>query len=271
MTVIVGIKAKDGAVLVSDGAATYAVNNSGPQTIKQPTRKLSILSQRIGFGASGAVGMAQQYIDACIAWSERNNRKSQKTLFPDHEEFRKFISSELKPLLLRATADAQQRALVGFNPAEISTTSLWMFPTETHGPALVQVSPGLAPEFASTDLPFVSLGSGQPAADPFLAFQRSSVWPSDREPTIPEAVLYALWAVKHTVDVQPGMVSRPFQVVTLRQTNPKDHRQFEFIEKSLEDIECHLQMVDSINDKIKTACREVLELKTNAAVPQRLD
>jgi hypothetical protein len=43
------------------------------------------------------------------------------------------------------------------------------------------------------------IGSGQPNADPFMAFLWNVFW-EDREPTLQEAIFTAYWATKTTID-----------------------------------------------------------------------
>jgi len=56
------------------------------------------------------------------------------------------------------------------------TTTLVALPLG-HSTCLFQFDEQGAPEEATQELPFVSIGSGQPIADPFLAFLRRIFWP----------------------------------------------------------------------------------------------
>jgi ATP-dependent protease HslVU (ClpYQ) peptidase subunit len=58
MTLIVGIKCRNGIVMGADGAATLGA--LGQQTIRQETEKLDILENRIIVGVSGPVGLGQR-------------------------------------------------------------------------------------------------------------------------------------------------------------------------------------------------------------------
>ena len=51
MTLIIGIKCKDGIVLGADGAATLGA--MGQRTILQPMKKLEIISSAMVLGVSG--------------------------------------------------------------------------------------------------------------------------------------------------------------------------------------------------------------------------
>ncbi|HYK53719.1 MAG TPA: hypothetical protein VEV38_09345, partial [Candidatus Eremiobacteraceae bacterium] len=63
MTLILGLKCRGGIVLGADGAATFGA--LGQRTIRQPTRKLSIIrDDGVVMGTSGPVGLGQQYVGA---------------------------------------------------------------------------------------------------------------------------------------------------------------------------------------------------------------
>ncbi|MFG1691140.1 hypothetical protein ACGF5M_03110 [Gemmatimonadota bacterium] len=81
-------------------------------------------------------------------------------------------------------------------------------------PELIQLDQQCGPEKATADLPFVSVGSGAPDADPFLAFLRRVFW-SDRLPTLAEGKLAAIWAIYHVIQVSPGGVADPMQMMVL--------------------------------------------------------
>jgi len=51
------------------------------------------------------------------------------------------------------------------------------------GLRLVEITPQVAVEYMTKDLPFISMGSGKMSADPFLGFLRKVFWPNEL-PTI---------------------------------------------------------------------------------------
>lgn len=58
MTLIVGIKSKEGIVLAADGAAT--LGSMGNRTVIQSVKKLSTIQDKIIVGVSGSVGLSQR-------------------------------------------------------------------------------------------------------------------------------------------------------------------------------------------------------------------
>lgn len=66
----------------------------------------------------------------------------------------------------------------------------------------------------TVDLPFISLGSGQAIADPFLAFLKRLIWAKD-PPTLAEGKLVSVWAIDHVCKTNPGGVGGDVQMMVL--------------------------------------------------------
>jgi hypothetical protein len=74
------------------------------------------------------------------------------------------------------------------------------------------------PEFKQDKLFFVSMGSGQGLADPFLAFVSRVLWKN----TLPDIRLgrFGLyWALNHTINRAPGFVGGPIRMAVLSKIN----------------------------------------------------
>ena len=76
------------------------------------------------------------------------------------------------------------------------------------------------PEIKAEKLFFVSMGSGQMLADPFLAFVSKVLW-KNKMPTVEEAKLGVYWVLDHTVKLASGKVGPPIRLATLRMTEGK--------------------------------------------------
>jgi hypothetical protein len=81
-------------------------------------------------------------------------------------------------------------------------------------PCLFQFDFNGAPERATEHLPFVSLGSGQPIADPFLAFLKRLIW-AGSQPTLAEGKLASVWTIDHVCKTNPGGVGGEVQLMAL--------------------------------------------------------
>ena len=83
-----------------------------------------------------------------------------------------------------------------------------------HEPHLFSFDYNGAPERSTPELPFISMGSGQPLADPFLALLHRLLW-KGVAPTVAEGRLAAVWTIEHVSHTNPGGVGGPVQLATL--------------------------------------------------------
>lgn len=209
MTLIVGIRCSDGVVVGADGAAT--LGNVGVRTVRQPVKKLALHAGRLIVGVSGPVGLAQRYQGEIRALWDGNGLAAARAYAIGpviSERLRRHLSTELHfaasvaPILGNqlAASSALATAIVALPSNEV--------------PILLQFDQNGAPEEATSELPFVAIGSGGPNADSFLAFLRRVFWP-DRPPTVQEGTFAALWTLQHAIAVDTGGVAEPIQVATL--------------------------------------------------------
>ena len=119
------------------------------------------------------------------------------------------IGEVLKPYFETAV---HQRALIGDIGMSLCKSLIAI--SVNQNPCLFQFDFNGAPERATKDLPFVALGSGANIADPFLALLRRLLW-SEREPTVSEGRLAAVWTVEHVAKTNPGGVGGNIQLATL--------------------------------------------------------
>lgn len=234
MTVIVGILCSDGVVIASDSAATYSTGFA-PTIGQQEVKKVHQLGTGVLYGSTGAVGMSQLLQSAIeTAWS---TTLVQNRLMPEQVMMHLFTVISGATIAIRASA-AQTIALVGAQAASSTALCKCMvaIPVQQK-PCLFQFDFSGAPEAATEQLPFISMGVGQPIADPFLAFLNRILW-KDRRPTVAEGRFVAAWTVKHVADTIPGGVGLPLQMASLTM---KDSQPFiEFIENAAE----HLQKIE---------------------------
>lgn len=209
MTLIVGIKCEDGLVLGADGAATLGV--MGRPTVRQAIRKLEILEESIVLGVSGPVGLAQMFRGEIVGlWESKklSGLRPHEAMATIRDAFWKHVARELQAAHLAAN-------VIGPGPASESAicATIVALPV-SKVPCLFQFNQQCSPEEATSNLPFVSIGIGQPIADPFLAFLRRVFW-AKRLPTLAEGVFATLWTLKHAIDTAPGGISEPTQLVVL--------------------------------------------------------
>lgn len=171
--------------------------------------KIRIFSDQVIVAATGAVGLSQRldfHVEAAVKGSVFRNLK---TL-----ECATNIST-------RFLTDCQ-KSFVGSHP---------QFGGINFGAvlgALVENKPCLV-EYATTDfqpevkqgkLFFVSMGSGQSLADPFLAFISRVLW-NNAIPTVKDAKFGVYWVLDHTIKLAPGGVGGPIKIAVLQSVDGK--------------------------------------------------
>lgn len=210
MTLILGIKCRDGIVAGADGAATFATMEQ--MTIRQPVKKLNIIDGQMIVGISGPVGLGQR-----LAWKGeklwRAGQITQKSPTEAMVAFRVAFWAQIAMELQVAGVANQTIGSIARRSA--LTTTVIALPLGLTC-RLFQFDQQGAPEEVTDDAPFVSIGSGQPLADPFLAFLRRVFWPSSL-PSLADGVFAAYWALDHAIKTSPGGVAEPKQIVVMEQ------------------------------------------------------
>lgn len=247
MTLIVGIKCSDGIVVGADGAATFAA--MGQPTIRQSVRKLNIIQDRIIVGVSGSVGLGQRIVgEVERIWSDKKlTGKSITDAMPIiAEALRKHILPELQ-----VAANAKQ--LIGQMAMMSAVSSSIVAVPLSKAPCLMSFDQQGAPEAATDDLPFVSIGSGQGIADPFLAFLRRIFWPN-KPPTVSDGIFATLWCLQHAIQTNAGGVADPKQIVVLSKDGAewkaREIPETEF-QEHLEAIQAAEQALVSFRDELR--------------------
>jgi hypothetical protein len=217
MTLIVGIRCSDGIVMAADGAATLGA--LGMQTAAQKTvKKLGIIQDTIIVGAAGSVGIAQRS-QALIedGWKAGTFTGRAETVMGTLR--RQLWDQVVGP---EWTCAGVVTKVYGSAAGNAASSSLMLALPIQRLPTLLSFDHQCAPELATRDLPFVSMGSGQAIADPFLALIRRVFW-GDGEPSLEDGVFSAVWTLRHAIETIPGGVADPIQVVVLEQRG-KDWR-----------------------------------------------
>ena len=215
MTLIIGVRCSDGVVIGADGAATLGSTLGGP-TVMQPVTKLQILEGTIVMGVSGQVGLSQLYCDR-VGSLWRDRKLSRGVRLP---EVQRLIQQAI--LVDAKEAMAAAETTVPFTGPQqafmlAATASLIAVPVGglNGTPELIQCNHVGMTEAATTDLPFVAIGSGQELADPFLAILRRIFWP-DRLPRVSDGVFAIIWSLLHAIKTSTGGVSEPIQIAVLQ-------------------------------------------------------
>lgn len=208
MTLLVGILCKDGVVMGSDSAATFG--SMGRHTIgQQEVQKVQCLTDRILFSATGSIGMGQLIANLLQSNYDTNKLQNFKSAEQAMGDIGTKIGALVKPFL---ESGQLLRSLIGDASGSLCKC-LVALPIKDK-PELFEFDFNGAPERKTMHIPFVALGTGQPIADPFLAFLRRVLW-NDREPTLAEGRLVAAWTIQHVIGTNPGGVAGHVQLATL--------------------------------------------------------
>lgn len=204
MTVLVGILCTDGVVIGADSSATFAAGQM--RTIEQPTQKIHIIDGQMIVAATGSVGLSQRLVE--IIKQLRSNGK----LKGEPVEIGKAISAA---------------ALIDFGSTMPHLASILMNRQLQFGalvasihkskPYLIEFDPcTFQSEFKDDRIWYVSMGSGQQIADPFLGLMRR-VFFRGGLPDLPTGTFVVSWALEHTCDVNPGGIKEPFHIAILKE------------------------------------------------------
>jgi 20S proteasome alpha/beta subunit len=218
MTLIVGILCEEGVVLGADGQATLGTG-TGVRTVRQQVKKVNKIGDSAAIATSGPVGLGQQF-NAALQELWTNGKLSGKS---PHEAMA-IMQAAFWPHCEREFISARATVPILGNVALESAISYTMvaIPVKKR-PCLIQFNHQCSPELATPDLPFIALGSGQPLADPFLAFLRRIFW-SNRLPKVSEGVLATIWCINQAILTNPGGVGEPIQIITLEKDQKSEFK-----------------------------------------------
>ncbi|OGM28158.1 hypothetical protein A2962_02105 [Candidatus Woesebacteria bacterium RIFCSPLOWO2_01_FULL_39_61] len=251
MTLIIGIVCEEGVVVAADGAAT--LGNLGLSTVRQQAKKLTILQDKIIMGVSGPVGLGQILLgemDKIYSESLLSNKEPHEAMSIISDKFRVHINKELEAAQ-RAQGVVGIGGTAGMSAISFSLVALPI----SKEPCLFQFNQQGAPERANGDLPFVSIGSGQQIADPFLAFIRRVLW-KGQSPSMGEAIFAAVWTLNHAIDTNPGGISEPIEVMVLRKPNSE----WEAVELTEDELKEHKETVTYMEKHISDFNKPTPEL-----------
>jgi ATP-dependent protease HslVU (ClpYQ) peptidase subunit len=249
MTLIVGVKCSDGIVLGADSAATFGTQLGQQNTIRQETAtKLHISSNKIVIAVSGPVSLSQSYGDEMDVYLAS---KGSKVHWKNVADAKKDISG----MFWKHAKEAWQKAEVvarvagvqaAINECNHASAAAFAIGDESH---LIQFSAHCNAEEVTQDLPFAALGSGQPSADPFLAFIRRIFWPSGL-PSLIDGQIATVWTLDEVIKTNPGGVGGAVKVAVLKK-DEKNNWRCELLTD--EEIDEHRQLVADIERRMREA------------------
>jgi hypothetical protein len=203
VTIIVGVKCTDGVVIGADSVAT---SSAGPQRLIQiiSDDKINIVGGRLIIACTGAVGLSQRFHGVVkAAWEKKLFQKQSAECL---REITRGTLQDFDYTGVQRHPPMQGGLQFGSLMAAVldSTAQLIEF-----GPVDFQ------PEIKKDNIHFVSMGSGQVLADPFLAFVSRVLW-GGKPPDVKMGSFGLYWVLSHTIQYAPGGVGKPIKIAVLK-------------------------------------------------------
>ena len=194
MTLLVGVLCSNGAVIAADRQATHGA--LGQQTVGQSVTKVQVIRGEALYATSGHKGLGQQL--CAIVEGKQQEFKNQ-----GYDRNIAKLQEALRPVIDAGFQTAKHAAAVIGNAAAASDCLCGglLAAGFKDGLKLVEITPQVAVEYLTSDMPFISMGSGKASADPFLGFLQKVYWAKNL-PTIQEGALAAYWTIQHAIDMK---------------------------------------------------------------------
>ena len=195
MTILVGIKCKDGIIIGSDSSATFSAGQIS--TIEQTTKKIEILHNKIIVAGTGQIGLGQRFCDLVDCGYTDKKFKGMNGIQ---------MASEITHLAVNNfTHTSANKGAYG---------ALVAFSAKNDIHLCEFAITDLQPELKTSGIWYASMGSGQLIADPFLGLMRKVFW-DDGMPSLQDGIFIATWTLQHAIDVNAGGVNGPIQLAVL--------------------------------------------------------
>ena len=163
MTLLVGVLCSNGAVIAADRQATHGA--MGQQTVGQSVTKVQVIRDEALYATSGHKGLGQQL--CAVVEGKQQEFKNQ-----GYDRNIVKLQEALRPIIDAGFQTARHAAAVLGNAVAASDCVCGglLAAAFKDGLKLVEITPQVAVEYLTADIPFISMGSGKASADPFLGF-----------------------------------------------------------------------------------------------------
>jgi 20S proteasome alpha/beta subunit len=207
VALLVGVLCSNGIVIAADRQATHGA--MGQMTVGQSVTKIQVIRGEALYATSGHKGLGQQL--CAIVEGKQPEFKNQR-----YDANINKVQQALRPLVDSAfnTAAIAARVIGNAAAAPDSICGGLLAAGFKDGLKLVEITPQVAVECMTGDMPFVSMGSGKPSADLFLGFLQKVFWPTEL-PNVQEGALAAYWTIQHAIDMKVAGVGFSVDVFTV--------------------------------------------------------
>jgi 20S proteasome alpha/beta subunit len=239
VTLLAGVLCSNGAVIAADRQATHGT--MGQPTVGQSVTKVQVLHGAALYATSGHKGLGQQL--CAVVDGKQPEFKNQR-----YDANIVKLQEALRPLINNALNTAGLAARVIGNAAVGDSFCGGLLAAGfKDGLKLVEITPQVAVEYMTDDMPFISMGSGKPSADLFLGFLRKVFWPT-KLPTIQEGALAAYWTIQHAIDMKVIGVGFGVDVFVIEPSSDKA-----FVARKLDDAEVadHMEFIKASEEALR--------------------
>lgn len=243
MTVLIGVRCTDGVVVGADSAATSAAGNL--HLLKLASDKIVLVGGRVIVAGTGQIGLGQRFAD--VVKHAHNNKA--------------FQNSTVALAKALSTAGTQDFASTGATKGTYG--ALVAAPIEDEGQLIEFAVADFQPEIKNGKIHFVSMGSGQMLAEPFMSFVARTFW-KDQTPDVRSAIFGIHWALAHTIRCAPGGVGDPICLATLQKG--KNGWSADLVTE--ETLEEQVEHMNAIEERIGKYRDELLGMVEADAVPK---
>jgi hypothetical protein len=201
MTILVGIRCRDGVVIGADSSVTFGADPF-TRTIEQFTdKKIEIIGDQVIVAGTGFVGHQQRFCSVVNSIFSANDTFGKKSSL---DIARKLAGSAISDFASTHSPTKQYAALVAYRSSN-DNFNLCEFSVD-----------GFQPEMKEPNgLWWASLGSGQTIVDPFLALLAKVFW-TDGGPSLRGGIFTAYWALEHACELNTGGIQKPIRLATLQ-------------------------------------------------------
>ena len=205
MTILVGVRCSDGVVIGADSIGTSAAGQL-PIMHMEVDSKIRIFDNAVIVATTGAVGYTQRlhdHVEAAVRGKVFTNLPARDAAIN--------IPHRFLPDLQKSFAPSWGNDGLRFGCLIAAAAQ--------DGPFLAEFGTAdFQPEMKVGKIFFVSMGSGQLLADPFLSFVCRVLWRSEM-PNVDRGKFGVYWVLAHTLKLAPGKIGPPIRLATLRQVN----------------------------------------------------
>ena len=239
MTILVGVLARDGAVIGADRQVTDG-------SVGVPTAKIATVGRDVAVATSGSVAHAQKIRDLVARHREEWKSIPYRDAVPA-------IEQAIRNLIL-PDIDFATKARHAIDGAEntLYNSSLAGIPF-ADGMRLCSIDWNGSMYCLTEDLPYIAIGSGKGNADPFLRFIWDVLWPERGQlPELLEAVFAAYWTIHLNIDQRSEGVGYGIDICTVTPAGNGNWRVHELEEQ---DLDIHDELIVTFKDAMR-ACRD---------------